>query len=556
MLHSMKKVMLLFALAFAHLASAQTRTEGMTAMQLKNWDEAITIYSGLTKSNPADQDAWLTLGNAYLAKGDKVQADAAFKSAFDAKPDGPMAFVANARRLMLSNDMTGVETQIVKAKKYAKKDMATHRQIGESFLFHIPTGSNRPNHTRAIELLNQALDVNSKDFETRMALAFAYKELPNGGLAVQQYELAAALEPKNPLPVMMLSKAYKTAKLPAKFEENIDRAIALDPKYVPALRERALHYYYDRQWAKALEASRALINSGANGVTIDDEMLLANLLYINKQYPDAITLIDRIIAKDGSRNYLRRISAYIKYEQKEYPEGLRMLNEYFQTAPKDKIIARDYAYLGRLQLATGGDTATAAMNLFKSIELDSTTWDVYSEIARLNFAQKKYCDAAANYAIYVDSLASPFTTEEPKATDFYTLGTYQYSCKDDSMRYVKAEQSFARVTEMNPKAGIGWLWRARAAAKSDPDPNEFEARPELVNEFGKAREFFEQYVGIASVDPNKNKEGLIQAYEYLTYYYFLRKDATNFNSYSAKLLELDPENVTGKGLKESFEGGK
>lgn len=81
-----------------------------------------------------------------------------------------------------------------------------------------------------------ALDVSAKDFATLMSLGYCYKEMPNGGLAAQYYEYAEALEPKNPLAKLMLAKVYKAAKLPEKFEINIDKAIAASPTFTPAAR--------------------------------------------------------------------------------------------------------------------------------------------------------------------------------------------------------------------------------------------------------------------------------------------------------------------------------
>lgn len=65
------KLALPILVAFAQMANAKTlMLYGMTAMQLEDWDKAISIYSALAKANPTDQVALLTLANAYLAKGE------------------------------------------------------------------------------------------------------------------------------------------------------------------------------------------------------------------------------------------------------------------------------------------------------------------------------------------------------------------------------------------------------------------------------------------------------------------------------------------------------
>jgi tetratricopeptide (TPR) repeat protein len=551
MITLLKKAFLLIALVYAGTAAAQTPADGMSAMQLENWDKAISVYSALTKANPADQDAWLSLGNAYLAKGDKAKAQEAFQTAFNAKPEGALAYVANGRMLMLQNKTAEADAQFAKAKKAAKKDMTAHRQIGESYIFFIPQGSQRPNLTRAIESLKSALEVNSRDLPTLMALGYAYKELPDGGLAAQQYELATALDPKNPLPMFMLGKVYRLAKLTDRFIDNTNRALQLNPKYTPALRSLAEYYYFfakPPQYDKARDAYRNLVNNGVD-VTIEDEMMLANAMFLSKDYPGTVTLVEKIIQKDGSMNYLRRLLGYSYFEQGDYPKAKATLDEYFKVVAPDKIIPMDYLYQGKIAL-NSLDTAGAIAGFRKVMELDSSKWDLNLNIYELYYAQKNTCAAAAALQTYLDSMGT-----EAKPLDFYKLGIAYYYCKDDSLRYQKAEQAFTKVTQMNAKAGVGWFWLGKSQARQDPDPNLFEAQPELLGQFGKARAAFEKYVEVAGVDTVKNRAELIEAYVYLIYHDFLRNDRASFDKYVAKLLEIDPTNEYGVGLKANFGAG-
>lgn len=48
--------------------------------------------------------------------------------------------------------------------------------------------------------------------------------------------------------------------------------------------------------------------------SVNDKMLYANSLFLTKQYEPTIAWVDKIIGEDGSRNYLRRLSAYSYYE--------------------------------------------------------------------------------------------------------------------------------------------------------------------------------------------------------------------------------------------------
>jgi Flp pilus assembly protein TadD len=552
MTNLLKKAFLLAGLVYAQMAAAQTRADGMIAMQLEEWDNALNIYSTLSKANPADQDLLLTLGNIHLAKGDAAKAGQMFQAAYDAKPDGSFAFTALGRLALLKNDISEADKQFGKAAKNAKKDMNAHRQIGESYLFYMPPGSRKPNFTRAEALLKAAVDVNSKDFATLMSLAYCYKEMPNGGLAAQNYEFAENLEPKNPLPKLMLAKVYKAAKVPEKPLQYFDKAIQVQPNFSPALRGKAEYLYFSRKWEDATKAYRELVTKGAE-VRIEDEMQLANCLYVTKDCKGCSELVEKILAKDGTKNYLRRLQAYCDFENGEYARGLNILDDYFKNVTPDKVLPSDYEYHGNLLIKTKGDTSMAINDYRKAIEMDTTgdRWPLYKDIADLQYARKDQCGAAISYKMYLDSLP---TNDANYATYLYKLGLSQYYCKTDPDRYKNAEMTFNKITVARPTALIGWYWSARAAENMDPTPDEITADPNKANEYGKARAYYEKYTELAT-DKEKNKKDLLKAYQYLAYCYFVKKEEANFNGIVAKWLELeaDPEKVkTIMEMKDAF----
>lgn len=524
---------------------AQTHVDGLAAMQLENWDKAIEVYTALTKKDATDEPAWLTLGSAYLAKGDVAKARASFDAAFNAKSEGPFAMIASGRILLLEKQAAKADEILKKAKKYGKKDIAIKRLIGESFLYDIP--GVKPNFTRAEEELKEAMEFSSKDFPTLMSLGYCYKEMPNGGLAAQHYEFALNAEPQNALATFMLAKVYRSAKIPDKFLSYVDKAIALSPKFTEALRSKAEFLYFDKKWEQATEAAKALVNQGVE-VTIEDEMLLANLLYITKDCKGCSEIVEKILKQDGSKNYLRRLQAYCNYDNGQYPQGLQILEDFFKQVAPDKILASDYEYLARLQIKNGKDTGVAVRNFLKVIEMDSSKWTLHQEIAKLSYDAKDYCKAAKSYQSYIDSL----TEKQELVNSNYYLGLCHYFCSEDSMHFVKAESAFTKITELLPEASVGWLWLAKSAKNRDPD---VVLNPELITEFGVAKPYFEKYAELASTDKEKNKRDLIPAYEYLSYYHFSRNEDEPAKAAIAKLLELDPQNPSGVGMKEAIEAG-
>lgn len=537
----LKKVFFLAVMFSAAIVSAQTKADGMIAFQLEKWDKAIDIYSAVVKADPADQDARLTLGNMYLAKGDKAKAGEQFQAAFDAKADGPLAFVALARIALLKDDIQTADENLKRAATKGKKDAVVLRQRGESYLFYVAPGSKKASLTRCEELLKEAVEINSKDYATLMALAYCYKEMPDGGRAALNYEYAELADPKNPLPKLMLALVYKAAKVPEKPLQYFDKAIAAQPNFTPALRGKADYLYFARKWEDATKAYKELVAKGAE-VVIEDEMQLANCLFITKDCVGCAELVAKILAKDGSKNYLRRLLAYCDYENGNYQRGLQILDEYFKIVTPDKVLVSDYEYHGNLLIKGKGDTLRAIEDYRTAIKMDTTggRWPLNKDIGDMLYTRKDQCGAAEAYGRYIDSLPS---TDANYATYLYKLGLSQYYCKSDSLRFDKSLVTFKKITEVKPTATIGWLWSAKAAATKDPSPDEIAANPELANEYGKAHDYYEKYAELAAADKVKNKKDLLTAYQYLSYCHFVKKEEATFNNYIGKWLELetDPE---------------
>ncbi|MFN0014159.1 MAG: tetratricopeptide repeat protein, partial [Saprospiraceae bacterium] len=196
------------------------------------------------------------------------------------------------------------------------------------------------------------------------------------------------------------------------------------------------------------------------------------------------------------------------------------------------------------------DTMEAVRNYRKSIEMDSSKWPLHEEIAQMFYKSKKFCDAAIAYQVYIDSL----TETQAIVNATYYLGLSHYYCTTDSLRFVKAEKAFSRITELVPDAGIGWVWRAKALSKLDPDVAGNPGDSTILNEFGKAQPSFEKYVVIGEKDSVKNKKDLISAYEYLVYYYFLKKDDVKAREHLQNLFRHDPVNPTGIEIQKFMDG--
>jgi hypothetical protein len=111
--------------------------------------------------------------------------------------------------------------------------------------------------------------------------------------------------------------------------------------------------------------------------------------------------------------------------------------------------------------------------------------------------------------------------------------------------YTEADIIYANVIEQKPTLPLGYLTRARANSLID-----------TTSELGLAKPYYEKFIELAatSSDAAKYKNDLIEAYSYLGYFYYIKKDdetyksiwKENFKITWGKVLELDPENLQAK----------
>lgn len=121
------------------------------------------------------------------------------------------------------------------------------------------------------------------------------------------------------------------------------------------------------------------------------------------------------------------------------------------------------------------------------------------------------------------------------------------------MRYQKALAQYIRVTELTPKAGIGWLSAANAAKYLDIDPTVQTSEAEIAT-YGKAKPYWDKYIEVAGGDVEKNKVNLINAYSYIMYYHFIRKEDAQARENIAKLLVVDPNNKDAIDMRNAMDG--
>ena len=383
----------------------------------------------------------------------------------------------------------------------------------------------------------------------------AYRSQLKSSDAYDNYSSALVLDPKNPAANVAEGVLWRFADNYDDSQKQFQAAIAIDPNYGPAYREWA---ETDLRWAqsvpsKASEKVKEAAEQYKKYISLTDsspesEMRYADFL-INAGDYQTLQQVTADLTKNANSNLRAyRYQMYAAVENKDYPTALTAGNTWITKADPKRIIPRDYLYLGRAQIASKQDSL-GILSLQKALQLDSSYVDVYQDIAKSDFASKKYKEAGEAYDIYASK------SRNAKLTDHFYAGMGYYfgftvedakTVKDpkaprtDSALLAKADTSFGYVIQ---KAGantpaIAYLYRARIADLHETDRNNIK---------GLAKPNYEKFIAAAVAkgppSSDQDKAQLAEAYAYLgTYYEFKEKDDAKAAENFGKVKDIDPTN--------------
>jgi tetratricopeptide (TPR) repeat protein len=253
-----------------------------------------------------------------------------------------------------------------------------------------------------------------------------------------------------------------------------------------------------------------------------------------------------------------------KTDTMAYQKGLKAMNNFFEKAGPDfKYIPNDYKYKGILLTRTGNDSL-GMMEMEKAISLEpASSGDIYSELARVASKAKKYDQASmylerkkngdfknlnnndcfdlgkAYYFSGQNKLKEANEMKEALKKKKKPVNTPEVTGKESEAMnlFMRSDSAFRALTQLNATWPVGYVWRGRANASMDPKVESDSAR---VN--------YEKVVALVKPEEKTTtyKNYVIEAYEYLGYYYVTRKDDAKAKEYWQTLKELDPANEKAK----------
>ncbi|TAL60386.1 MAG: tetratricopeptide repeat protein [Bacteroidetes bacterium] len=532
-------------------------------------DSARMCYERGIKKNPGNPLNYVGMGKVYWYEGKTAEAKKQF---FDA-----VQIISPANK---TASFTGKQKAMV------------YMKIAECY-----TKARVKDLQEANTQLNKALkeDPNNPEIFIQVGDVTLEQNPGEASKAIQQYKKAYDMDKKSAKALLRIGQLYNRARNLSEAVSNYDAAILADPNFAPAYREKAEAFYRGKQYETAIKNYKTYLE--LNSGSLSARIRYASFLYLSKKYNESVAEILEIQKTNSSIPFLYRLLAYSYFETGSgnqsitigmdktnaekiagkpknvnttttkdgtseqwiyeraylyfengkltaiqtiksaslpssgssglgrYADGLMAMETFLSKASEKKILASDYEYYGKLLSKTGNDSL-AVDKLKQAIAKDTSKTELWGELGSSLLKAKKYPEAINAFN---KKIAGKVGVD---ANDHYNLGrSYFYS-----KQFGKADTAFTQITVLQPEIPTGYLWRGKANAQLDPDSKK-----------GLAKPYYEMYLAkIKPEEAEKNKKDMVPAYEYMGYYFMLRKDYGNAKCFYQKLAALDPANKKAK----------
>jgi predicted Zn-dependent protease len=552
----------LVALSFS--ANAQEIELAKKAIDAEQFEKAKSILKTAIAAKPDNGKAAFMLGTIYLKQSQADSAKVVFQKGLTAKENGTFNYIGLGQMDLDNNNATGAQANFDLATKDIKKrDIEQYVYIGKAL-----TNSDKPDYKKAIANLTKAKTVNQNDPQTLMALGDAYYLDKNQNEAYSAYRNAFDADPTLIRAKLQLGVLLKEAKAYTEAKTAFDGVLATNANFGPAYRELAETYF---RWGLADKPKYTEYTTKSLGYyekymsltdySLASRMRHADFLIMAKDYKALEKEALEMKKLDKVNPRILRYLGYSSYENGNADAAIQALNEYI-AKPGNKIIGRDYLYLGLAQIKnaipepTTPETKpvindvlfqTAVGNIRKAVDLDKPMANDLNDIGKKYFDRKLYKYAAAIYEV---------ATSNPNSKNFlydnFFLGYALYfenSDKDaktiDVVAMQKADKAFENVTKASPTTQEAHIYRARVNGLLPVTTATEDQRAKSYEEYIAA------VTGKGDAEISKNKAKFIESYFNLAKYN-AKKDKVKATEFIKKGLTIDPADANLLNLQKAM----
>jgi cytochrome c-type biogenesis protein CcmH/NrfG len=551
------KIFSLALVASASVAKAQDIKEAKKAIDAEQFQKAKSLLKSIIKAKPSDGEANFVLGNIYLNESVVDSAKIYYLNGLEAGENKNLNYIGLGQLDLDQKNTAAAQVNFGLATKDMKrKDVEEFIYIGRAYI-----NSENPDYNSAIAVLKRALALEPQNATALLAIGDAYYGANNQNDAYKAYRDAFTADPTLLRAKMQLGVLLKGAKSYDEAIKSFNEVIALNANYGPVYRELAETYY---KWARN-KPSTAKVNL-QNAITnyekylsltdysLDSKMRHADFLILVKDYKKLEEVANKMIAEDKVNPRIYRYLGYAAYENGNADVAIKSIED-FMKVPTNKVIGRDYLYLGLSKIKKGtnaeGVVDQAAFDagfadIKKAIELEPLVVEELADFGKELFSKKQYTQAAAIFELGANNVESKNYLDDAV---YYGISVYYGNAgKTAETRDVAALQNadatFDKILVASPTYDEAYIYKARINSLLDKDDMIIKNYTEYVTKItakgaeemakpATAKKIIESYNAIGAAYANTDKAKAIEYFNKT-----LALDPTNsYASQSVKALK-------------------
>ncbi|KIQ23058.1 hypothetical protein RT99_05260 [Flavobacterium sp. MEB061] len=542
------KIFSLALVASASVVKAQDIKEAKKAIDAEQFQKAKSLLKSIIKAKPSDGEANFVLGNVYLNQSIIDSAKIYYLNGLEASEKKHLNYIGLAQ-IDLDNKNTASATANfgLATKDIKRKDVDEFIYIGKAYM-----NSVNPDYTNAVASLKKALAIEPQNAQALLAIGDAYYGANNQNDAYKAYRDAFTADPTLLRAKMQLGVLLKGAKSYEEAIKSFNEVIALNANYGPVYRELAETYY---KWARnkpstsTVNLQKAITNYekylSLTDYSLDSKMRHADFLILVKDYKNLEVVANKMIAEDKVNPRIFRYLGYAAYENGNYDVAIKSIEDYIKV-PTNKIIGRDYLYLGYAKIKKGtnaeGVVDPAVFNaglaeIKKGVAMDPLAVEELGDFGKELFGKKQFAQAAALY-----ELSSSNTESKNYLTDnvYYGISLYYANVNKTATApeviadLGKADAAFDRVLVASPTYDEAYLYKGRINNLLEKDDQIIKNYEEYVTKITAK--------GAEELAKPATVKKIVEAYNSIGASY-ANTDKAKAVEYFNKTLVLDPANT-------------
>ncbi|MHC0446909.1 tetratricopeptide repeat protein [Flavobacterium sp. 3-218] len=476
------KIFSLALVASATAAQAQDINQAKKAIDAEQFDKAKTLLKSIIKAKPSDGEANFVLGNVYLNQSVVDSAKIYYNNGLQASDKKNLNYIGLGQLDLDAKNTAAAQANFALATKdMRKKDVNEFIYIARAYM-----NSENPDYKSAVDVLKRALLVDPQNAQALLAIGDAYYGSNNQNDAYKAYRDAFTADNTLLRAKMQLGVLLKGAKSYDEAIKSFNEVIALDANYGPVYRELAETYY---KWARnkpstsKVNLQNAITNYekylSLTDYSLDSKMRHADFLILVKDYKQLETVANKMIAQDKVNPRIYRYLGYAAYENGNVDVAIKSIEDYIKS-PGNKVIGRDYYYLGLSKIKKGtaadGTVDQAAFDagladIKKAVELEPLVVEEFADFGKALFGKKQYTQAAAIFELGAGNKESKNYLDDAV---YYGISVYYGNAgkpaeSRDKAALENAIATFDKVLEASPSYDEAYLYKGRLSSALDKD---------------------------------------------------------------------------------------